>query len=162
MKKAWPPTQEPIRVAGRVPRTGQLVRRPNADRRGRRAARADADCSDRTEAASHPVRLSFVNDTLGTPRGERRPEGFTQRKQTVPGVMGSHCDRFSLRRARSARPRPSAFGLHERSAGDDADTAAAGLRGGVPGHLSQRFLSTYFLAVDVLPVIGETASRPGP
>jgi hypothetical protein len=32
---------------------------------------------------------------------------------------------LSLRRARSARPRPSALGLHERSAADEADAAAA-------------------------------------
>jgi hypothetical protein len=36
---------------------------------------------------------------------------------------GVSLHRFSLRRARGARLRPSASGLHERSAGDDADAA---------------------------------------
>jgi hypothetical protein len=66
------------------------------------------------------IRIPGTPEPRGVPGG-----GFTQRKEAVPGAMGSRCHRFSPRRARSARPRPSASGLHEGSANDDAGAAAA-------------------------------------
>ena len=143
MKKAWPPGLGEAETCGRSGSSHV----PAGEKTGRRLARtarsrADADCSDRSEAASHPVRLSFGSDTLGMPRAKWPPEGVTQRNEVAPRD-GASLPWFGLRRARSARLRPSALGLHERSTADEAGAVEAKPCGRRARPFVARLLPTY-------------------
>jgi hypothetical protein len=98
------------------------------------------------DAPSHPVGSIPFGDT---PSGRHETSGIPR---VLPKEMNfARRDRlslpwFGLRRARSARPRPSASGLHERSAADEAGAAEP-----EPCRLRARLFVGGLLSTDLAP-----------